>query len=76
MNGFSPLSLFYRSAFVRMAVRGVIFVAVTYALVEIALKMQVRMTPLSLATVILVAALVIIEAILFVFVKTIFKNVS
>jgi hypothetical protein len=76
MNGFSPLSLFHRSAFVRLAVRGVVFAAVTYALVDIALKMQGRMTSLSLATVILVTALVIIEAILFVLVKTIFKNVS
>ena len=67
-------ALFYRSRFIRLAVRGAALVLVAYPLVALALRVGREITHLSVGTVVELAGFVAIEAVLLVFVTHLFRS--
>jgi uncharacterized membrane protein YvlD (DUF360 family) len=77
MARFSVGGLFHESPFIRLGARAIVFVLVTYVLLALARHVEPELSITSLPiTITLVTAFVLVEAVLFVLVKTLFKRVS
>jgi hypothetical protein len=77
MARFNVLGFFHRSPFIKLGARVIVFGLVTYVLLMLAQRVEPQLSTTSFPIAItVVTAFVLVEAALFVLIKTLFKRVS